>query len=109
MEAVFEYRHMVSRLVRDDEPTRLLDITRASVIEERISSGLGQLELLRVQEVLLRHLPSPPARVLDVGSGLVSTRRGLLIVVTRCMSSTWHLVTLRWSGVSWAAFESGPR
>jgi ubiquinone/menaquinone biosynthesis C-methylase UbiE len=37
--------------------------------EDRISSGLGQLELLRVQEVLLRHLPAPPARVLDVGGG----------------------------------------
>lgn len=37
--------------------------------EDRISSGLGQLELLRVQEVLKRHLPSPPARVLDVGGG----------------------------------------
>jgi ADP-ribose pyrophosphatase YjhB (NUDIX family)/ubiquinone/menaquinone biosynthesis C-methylase UbiE len=35
--------------------------------EDRISSGLGQLELLRVQEVLGRHLPSPPADVLDVG------------------------------------------
>ncbi len=37
--------------------------------EDRISSGLRQLELLRVQEVLLRHLPAPPARVLDVGGG----------------------------------------
>jgi len=37
--------------------------------ENRISSGLGQLELLRVQEILRRHLPPPPARVLDVGGG----------------------------------------
>ena len=37
--------------------------------EDRISSGLGLLELLRVQEVLGRHLPPPPARVLDVGGG----------------------------------------
>jgi ubiquinone/menaquinone biosynthesis C-methylase UbiE len=35
--------------------------------EDRISAGLGQLELLRVQNVLGRHLPSPPAEVLDVG------------------------------------------
>ena len=35
--------------------------------EERIASGLGRLELLRVQEVLTRHLPSPPATVIDVG------------------------------------------
>jgi ubiquinone/menaquinone biosynthesis C-methylase UbiE len=35
--------------------------------EERISTGFGQLELLRVQEVLGRYLPPPPARILDVG------------------------------------------
>src|ERR1700685_626015 len=35
--------------------------------EDRIASGLGELELFRVQEVLGRHLPPPPARVLDVG------------------------------------------
>jgi SAM-dependent methyltransferase len=35
--------------------------------EDRISSGFGQLELRRVQEVLGRHLPPPPASVLDVG------------------------------------------
>jgi ubiquinone/menaquinone biosynthesis C-methylase UbiE len=35
--------------------------------EDRISSGFGQLELRRVQEVLGRHLPPPPATVLDVG------------------------------------------
>ena len=35
--------------------------------EDRITSGLGQLELFRTQEVLRRHLPPPPARVLDVG------------------------------------------
>ena len=37
--------------------------------EDRISTGLGQLELLRTKEVLLRHLPRPPATVLDVGGG----------------------------------------
>ena len=35
--------------------------------EDRITSGLGQLELLRTQEVLRHHLPAPPARILDVG------------------------------------------
>jgi SAM-dependent methyltransferase len=35
--------------------------------EERIARGFSQLELLRVQETLRRHLPSPPATVLDVG------------------------------------------
>ena len=37
--------------------------------EERITAGLGQLELVRTQEILRRHLPSPPARLLDVGGG----------------------------------------
>ena len=37
--------------------------------EDRLASGLGQLELLRTQDVLGRHLPPPPARVLDVGGG----------------------------------------
>jgi SAM-dependent methyltransferase len=35
--------------------------------EDRISTGFGQLELLRTQEVLLRHLPPPPSGILDVG------------------------------------------
>jgi ubiquinone/menaquinone biosynthesis C-methylase UbiE len=35
--------------------------------EDRISQGFGQLELVRAQEVLRRHLPKPPAAVLDVG------------------------------------------
>ncbi|MCV2393842.1 methyltransferase domain-containing protein [Actinotalea sp. M2MS4P-6] len=29
----------------------------------------GRIELLRTQEILLRHLPTPPARVLDIGGG----------------------------------------
>ena len=33
------------------------------------SSGLGQLELIRTQILLQRHLPQPPALVLDVGGG----------------------------------------
>lgn len=37
--------------------------------EDRISAGLGQLELVRTQEVLRRHLPRPPTRVLDIGGG----------------------------------------
>jgi SAM-dependent methyltransferase len=35
--------------------------------EQRLTAGLGQLELLRTQEILRRHLPEAPARVLDVG------------------------------------------
>lgn len=33
------------------------------------SSGLGQLELIRTQILLQRHLPPPPALVVDVGGG----------------------------------------
>ncbi|MEN3540337.1 class I SAM-dependent methyltransferase [Microbispora sp. ZYX-F-249] len=35
----------------------------------RLRAGRGRLELWRTQDVLRRALPSPPARVLDVGGG----------------------------------------
>lgn len=35
--------------------------------EDRISQGLGRLELLRVQEILRRHLPPPPSDIVDIG------------------------------------------
>jgi ubiquinone/menaquinone biosynthesis C-methylase UbiE len=35
----------------------------------RILEGLGRLELLRTKEVITRHLPSAPLRILDVGGG----------------------------------------
>ncbi|MEV4327689.1 class I SAM-dependent methyltransferase [Microbispora rosea] len=35
----------------------------------RLRTGRGRLELWRTQDVLRRALPSPPARVLDVGGG----------------------------------------
>lgn len=35
----------------------------------RLRTGPFQLELARTQEILLRHLPSPPAVILDVGGG----------------------------------------
>jgi ubiquinone/menaquinone biosynthesis C-methylase UbiE len=34
-----------------------------------VSTADGRLEMVRTQELLRRHLPSPPARVLDVGGG----------------------------------------
>lgn len=46
---------MLEHYVTQDEATRL---TR---------SGHGRMELLRTRELLARHLPAPPARVLDVG------------------------------------------
>jgi ubiquinone/menaquinone biosynthesis C-methylase UbiE len=35
----------------------------------RITEGFGQLELVRTREIIRRHLPRPPASVLDVGGG----------------------------------------
>lgn len=35
--------------------------------EQRLSSSAGRLERIRTQEILKRHLPSAPCRVLDVG------------------------------------------
>jgi len=37
--------------------------------ERRITEGLGQLELLRTREIVRRHLPPGPRRILDVGGG----------------------------------------
>ncbi len=34
---------------------------------ERLSAGIGELERVRTQDVLTRHLPKAPARILDVG------------------------------------------
>ena len=33
------------------------------------SSGAGRLEFERTQEIVLRHLPRPPATVADIGGG----------------------------------------
>lgn len=41
----------------------------SSLEETRLSAGLGALELVRTREILRRHLPAPPAQVLDVGGG----------------------------------------
>ena len=52
-----------------DDADAILRHYQAIQEEERITAGLGQLELVRTQEILRRHLPSPPARILDVGGG----------------------------------------
>jgi ubiquinone/menaquinone biosynthesis C-methylase UbiE len=37
--------------------------------QDRLVGGLAELELVRTREILRRHLPPPPLRVLDVGGG----------------------------------------
>ena len=37
--------------------------------EDRLAHGIASLELVRTREILRRHLPPPPARVIDVGGG----------------------------------------
>ena len=46
--------------------------------EHRLTGGLAELELVRTREVLRRHLPPAPARVLDVGGGTGVHARWLL-------------------------------
>src|ERR1051325_10887532 len=36
---------------------------------DRLTEGDGALELARTQSLLMRHLPSPPATIADVGGG----------------------------------------
>jgi ubiquinone/menaquinone biosynthesis C-methylase UbiE len=36
---------------------------------DRLQSPQGRLEFVRTQEILLRHLPAPPATVADIGAG----------------------------------------
>ncbi|HEY9635281.1 MAG TPA: hypothetical protein V6D14_17900 [Coleofasciculaceae cyanobacterium] len=36
---------------------------------ERLLNSVGQLELVRTQELLRRYLPPPPATIFDVGGG----------------------------------------
>jgi 2-polyprenyl-3-methyl-5-hydroxy-6-metoxy-1,4-benzoquinol methylase len=55
---VSELRAEITAYYRDRRPERT-----------RITEGLGALELERTREILRRHLPPPPARLLDVGGG----------------------------------------
>lgn len=51
-------------------PEEILQHYEQQVDEDlRLRKGLGELELLRTQEVIRRHLPDRPLRILDVGGG----------------------------------------
>ncbi|WP_211225456.1 methyltransferase domain-containing protein [Amycolatopsis nigrescens] len=53
----------------NDIPAEILAHYRTIDEGARIIDGLGRLELLRTQEILRRHLPGAPSRVLDIGGG----------------------------------------
>jgi SAM-dependent methyltransferase len=54
----------------DGFPDEILDHYEREIDEgQRLARGLGRLELLRTREIVRRHLPPPPRRVLDVGGG----------------------------------------
>lgn len=50
-------------------PAEILGYYDAGKERDRLADGRGRLERLRTQELLIRHLPPPPAVVLDVGGG----------------------------------------
>jgi ubiquinone/menaquinone biosynthesis C-methylase UbiE len=50
-------------------PAEILAYYAAGVERQRLQQGPFKLERARTEEILLRHLPAPPAEVLDVGGG----------------------------------------
>jgi SAM-dependent methyltransferase len=52
-----------------DDDTALHDYYEQGAERDRLSRPAGVLELERTKEILLRHLPAPPAVVADVGGG----------------------------------------
>lgn len=53
----------------DIDPEIIRFYSRRAIEHDRLDHGRGQLEFIRTQELLRGLLPSPPARVLDVGGG----------------------------------------
>jgi ubiquinone/menaquinone biosynthesis C-methylase UbiE len=62
----------------DDDTDRVVAHYEATREEDRLAVGLGSLELVRTQEILRRHLPAAPGRLLDVGGGTGVHARWLL-------------------------------
>lgn len=56
-------------MARVQLPAEILDHYALGEERDRFGTPHGRLEFLRTQDVLLRHLPPPPARILDVGGG----------------------------------------
>lgn len=72
--------------------------------EDRITTGLGQLELVRTQEILRRHLPKPPASILDVGGAT-----GVHAAWLAADGYRVHIVDMTPRHVEMARAELGPR
>jgi len=53
----------------DNVAPEILDFYALGFEEQRLDASVGRLERIRTMEVMERHLPSPPSRVLDVGGG----------------------------------------
>ena len=49
--------------------TEILDHYRGGQEEHRLAHAAGRLERIRTSEILDRHLPAPPSRILDLGGG----------------------------------------
>src|ERR1700761_2778118 len=51
------------------KPTAMQEHYARGLERERLAESTGQLEFERTKEIILRHLPSPPAVVADIGGG----------------------------------------
>lgn len=87
----------------DDETATVVQHYETYREEDRFSTGLGELELLRTQEVLLRHLPPAPARLLDVG-GATGAHAQWLVAAGYAV----HIVDLTPRHVEKALVDLGP-
>jgi ubiquinone/menaquinone biosynthesis C-methylase UbiE len=50
-------------------PSEIQGYYGTGVEEPRLARGSGRIELARTQELVLRHIPAPPATVADIGGG----------------------------------------
>jgi SAM-dependent methyltransferase len=84
-------------------PREVLEHYRSIDEGNRITHGLAQLELVRTQEVLGRHLPSAPAEILDVGGAT-----GVHAAWLAALGHTVHVVDLLPHHVERASELEGP-